>query len=631
MLRYHLLIILLLVTYCCGGQTSIYSDARLASAGQVSITDNRTVMLVVSEPFSSRTVTKVENYEIRPGCKIESVAWDPALSFVLTLKLSPETPLKNAQKCEALVLGGEDYKGKLYDPYYMRGEFYEHSLQSERENILRSVLPDGAINIKQGSNPWLPTDGVRVTPYFCCIAINGLTRYAQMADNEFHDLNVCDAYLDWHQKHMNPESGYINDYHGTIDKIKNTEDFDSTDSYGAFYILAVWRQYALTNDLNILRQRWSYVELAMKAIRSTLDPTDHLTLAKPSYPVKYTMDNVEVWQGFYAASQIARVLDKRAVYEEYLSLTHQTENAIKQILWQESPAPARYVVGKDNGGKLFGDWNRYYPDGMANDFGLDMHFPTEERFERAWDATKKFFLQSGYVPNADVEFQATRIAARKGDTVARDLAWSRTLQMHEANKYSFVSGSLLELAWLEQTNIMNIPVVDDKTKIDWRKMPVLVFGNAGNRANFFDNEFVGDLSESAIYSDGVFSIRACITPKDLIVRLAAADNNLKPSDGAEGISRLVLTDNGNNKFEASALLTSGSDAQTSVGLAKVEKTPIGYNLQWALPLDKIRQVVSTDSLHINIVVSDCYENGKSQRLALSNPEAAPKHTITFGK
>ena len=588
------------------------SSSDLFSAGQESITNDRTVMLFAAVPFTSETVPSKENFVLDPACEIESVSWDVQTSSMVKLHLNAATPLK----------AGTEYTVSVLKPK-MKQKFLARSMKSEHDNILHSALPNGAINIQAGSVPWKKDDYVRISPYFCIMAINGLTRYAQMCDPDFKDLALCDKYITWHISQMASDTGYINDFKGTYSDIKNTNDYDSTDSYGAFLPLAVWRQFALTDDTAKMASRWDAIKRAIAAMISTLDKADGLTIAKPTYPIKYAMDNSEVWEGYFCAAQIARVLGKNAEYAEYMKGAQAMEAAIKKELWSNSKGPWRYVVGKDNGNNLIGDWtDAYYPDGMANDMTLDiLHYPGDERMKEGWSATCARYIMNGPLPKKSVELNAVRLAARLGDKPARDRAWASTLKMHDENNYSFMSGLLLDLAWLERDKAMVVPSVASVSTIDWNESARLVFHPVGTRINCFDNTYTEDTSAAAINADTLYVLRAVHSGSDLVLKLTVYDNNVDAASGKEGISQLMI----DNKSIGSTTLKSDG-AMATVGKASAQRTANGYELFWTVPLGE-----GKTQMPFNIVCSDVYASGKTENLALSDPKKPARFVIELQK
>ncbi len=619
-MRIHPLFLLVFVLFPLMGRAEETSTDSLFSAGQPSLTDNMTIMLFATSPFTTETVSKRGNFTISPSRTVDSVTWDTEMSSMVKLNLNASTPLEPGTAYTVTVVGS-DIEGKDYDSSLMTKSFKARSLQYERENILGSVLPSGAINIKRESIPWASSDPIRIVPYFSAMAVNGLVSYAQMCDPAFSDVGVCDNYIAWHMAHMDSETGYINDYNGTYSNIIDSGDCDSTDSYGALFVIMVWRQFVLTQDVTKLAARWDAVKLAVTTMMSTRDAADNLTNAKPTYPIKYAMDNSEGWQGFLCAAQIARVLGNTTEYAQYLAMAQSTEAAIKNIMWSNlETGPWRYVVGKDNGGNLFGSWAAgYYPDGMANDMVLDtIHYPNDARMATGWASTCNKYIMSDYVPAASVEQNAVRLAARLGDTAARDRAWAATLTSHNTQKYSFISGHLLDIARLENKEKMSIANVDSVSAINWDTASKLVFHPVGTRIDCFDNTYTGNTASAAINADTLYILRAAHVGRSLVLKLTAYDSHVDRVSGLEGISALKI----NGQSFGGAVLTSDGTSVTN-GEASATLTSNGYELLWTVPMGD----AASESVSFNVACTDVYADGATEMLALSDPSAPATYTV----
>src|SRR5690606_5015407 len=107
------------------------------------------------------------------------------------------------------------------------------------------------------------------------------------------------------------------------------------------------------------------LQKAVDAIELTYQ-SDNLTWAMPSYLQKYTMDNAEVFQGYFAAARMAQVLGENSQYTQWLSRAHAVRQAVHGELFVTSPAPGRYATAKGSSGGLTQGWTTYYPHATAN-------------------------------------------------------------------------------------------------------------------------------------------------------------------------------------------------------------------------------------------------------------------------
>ena len=166
-------------------------------------------------------------------------------------------------------------------------------------------------------------------PYFACLAALGLVAAGEK--------EAARRYLRWHDAHREPD-GTLFDWERTDSGWRKLPDRDSTDSYAAVYL-------ELAKALGETR----FVAASLAVLRRERQENG-LTIAKPDYPVCYTMDNVEVWRGLRAAG---------ALKEADATLA-----AIERALWEESASCYRIAVQTD-GGKQSADLTQWYPGQMA--------------------------------------------------------------------------------------------------------------------------------------------------------------------------------------------------------------------------------------------------------------------------
>jgi len=89
-----------------------------------------------------------------------------------------------------------------------------------------------------------------------------------------------------------------------------------------------------------------------------------MTLAKPTYPVMYVMDNTETLRGLRSAHELAVALGDGTEKRRTQAEADRMESAIDSLLWDPS-VPSYFIGIQTDGGKSGGlkDW---YPDIMAN-------------------------------------------------------------------------------------------------------------------------------------------------------------------------------------------------------------------------------------------------------------------------
>ena len=222
--------------------------------------------------------------------------------------------------------------------------------------ILRHQVSDGAIVLGA-----LPAPESRVSPYFGNFAGLGLVT-AYRATHDPHYLAAAQRWCDWYEAHQNAD-GTVNDYTGEADAWRSTGDYDATDSYAATYLDLVLAIYRAKADGAWMRAKYRSVTRAVAGIRLTLQ-TSGLTIAKPTYPIMYTMDNVETVQGLRAAAEIYRVAKDRAAATKAIALARGMDAALTRDLWD--PAHDCYLIGMQTDGYRFAELKKWYPDVMAN-------------------------------------------------------------------------------------------------------------------------------------------------------------------------------------------------------------------------------------------------------------------------
>jgi hypothetical protein len=228
----------------------------------------------------------------------------------------------------------------------------ESALKQAVGYILAAQQRDGAILVT-------PTQG-RIVPYFANYAAFGLIAAHQLGLNA-NALPATQRWIRWYANHMD-EQGYVHDYTGFYPLYKDSGDMDSTDAYAGTYLALIWRYYQVTGDMEFLRSLEKPVRQAVAAMISTMN-ADHLTWAKPTYKVKYLMDNLEVWFGLVAAANIAAVLEMPEV-ATWTQWAQSTETAVRtRYLVQGKPYLASSI---GSSGAQVARFDRLYPDALAN-------------------------------------------------------------------------------------------------------------------------------------------------------------------------------------------------------------------------------------------------------------------------
>lgn len=160
------------------------------------------------------------------------------------------------------------------------------------------------------------------------------------------------------------------------------QEYDSTDSYAALFLIALWEYYEHTGNTKYIIDHYEEIAAILGAIEATTDE-DGLTYAKPDYLVKYLMDNTEVYKGLSSALKLYESVLLPGFGKEtseYISIKqkisylkqikNRQEQAIKTILWNEEEQ--RYEVGICIKGEAltFEGWSDFYPYAVGQLFPI---------------------------------------------------------------------------------------------------------------------------------------------------------------------------------------------------------------------------------------------------------------------
>ena len=190
---------------------------------------------------------------------------------------------------------------------------------------------------------------------------------------------------------------------------------------------------------------YPYVGKAAKAIDLTVQP-DGLTWAKPTYHVKYTMDNTEVWWGLRAAAQIAAKKKDLAQSRKYTERAQKVRDAVHSQLYL-GDSLGRYAVGMFEDGTHADTWAQWYADGMAQCMvlGFGLLEPQDPRADRVWKTvTTKFISDS--VPQEPIGFFLTLSALRMRDKTFTDIGYVMMLKNKMKQNWLHEAGFVLHIA-----------------------------------------------------------------------------------------------------------------------------------------------------------------------------------------
>lgn len=540
----------LLQTLLLTSLVSVSTATGIVSVGQRSLGTSTAILVVCDGPLDPTTAQSASRYTVSGGRTVSSAALHPGAANIVQVTLNAATPLQPGAVYTLTMNGVMDTTSAVVSPNSRT--FTVRSVATEIANIQASQLPAGAIsqNAPYGP-PWQPAEPVRVVPYFACNAAQGLI-FGERITGDRTLLEPVWNYLVWHAARLSPTDGTISDYGGTAASYLPKGDFDSSDSYGALFLTTLWMWYQDSEDRARLAIMTTAIDRAVAAMALTMEP-DNLTWAKPTYRIKYTMDNSEVFQGYFAAAQLASELGLAAKHDEWLAQADAVRAAILTNLYDEA-APAHYVMALDEANAATNDWSLYEFDGMANAFALYyVHQPGDERAAVAWASGRARFVP-GNVPDANVNWSLPLTAVAFADSTTRDAtyptAFATSLAVQDRNAHE--SARFIEIEYLERPYAAVVPstrgsaiaidgVLDEPA---WRTAAKLRFHKHGRMvglANAETYEFPVDV----IDPDGVYTLYLANNGTVLYVGLEARDASIAaaavPQD-SDGLSHLWIRD-----------------------------------------------------------------------------------------
>lgn len=242
-------------------------------------------------------------------------------------------------------------------------KFYEIAME-EKDWFFKQQLDNGAF-----CNQYNENGVVSISPYFSSLGIWCVLQ-CELNDNE---KNKIKEYFLWHFKHINYEEDYngltgtIYDYKAIVEAGKVIEEYsedkyDSTDSYAAVFLSALWKYYEKTGDAELLQENKEGIIDVTKAMLYTLN--NNYTYCKPDYEIYYLMDNLEVYDGLLSVEKIFMEIFNDYEYGNEISkLIKNFEKNFDAIWWEENHY--RYYLKAQNVDIEKFSWNSFYPDAVS--------------------------------------------------------------------------------------------------------------------------------------------------------------------------------------------------------------------------------------------------------------------------
>jgi len=199
-------------------------------------------------------------------------------------------------------------------------------------------------------------------------------------------LSEVKEYILWYFKHLNyPDhdglTGTIYDYEITeTGEERSTGDYDSVDGYAGIFLYLLNLYYSTTGDRELIDGHMEKIKDIAYLIHYLQD-TDGLTREslEGKDNVKYLMDNCESYAGIRAFNNLA---EKAFPGDE--SLYRETENKIINAVNEKlyNAEMKNYYWAVDDNVRHISNWNKLYPDSIAQLFPIYFGLLDEDRGKR---------------------------------------------------------------------------------------------------------------------------------------------------------------------------------------------------------------------------------------------------------
>lgn len=207
--------------------------------------------------------------------------------------------------------------------------------------IRKSKLADAIVNGQ---------DYFAVVPYFSHIGCIGLLR-----SGNAEKTTTVKNWMKWYLKHVNAKGHVLNHYYKTDGTGETTclnpEAFcnyiDAEDSNPAMFWTLAYEYYLATNDVSFFTPAVKIkMEAAAGFLIDSLVMPDNLSIAKRSYPIKFTMDNSEVYKGLLSLSEIEKgIYGDVKRYIGYRIKANDVRNAVRTLLFNSNTGLYHHYLG----------------------------------------------------------------------------------------------------------------------------------------------------------------------------------------------------------------------------------------------------------------------------------------------
>jgi len=407
-----------------------------AAASPVHATE---ILAILSQPVDSATVESQMVFFLDDRDRQIEAQSDPDYPYLVRIHFSSSR--LQPDSVHYLNLGlRKSAQSARFDRFTQSPPFTVFSIPCEAERILAAQFPDGSIPLHYRSGADPASEPVTVIPYFSHFAARGLLiAYRHSGDKRF--AQGARRWMQWYADHMNPD-GAVNDYQGIYPDLRSTGDMDSTDSYAALYLTLLRDEAQISDATAFLHSMRDSVRQAVAAIELTLQD-DGLTFAKPSYRMKYLMDNIEVREGYAAAIEIADCLG----WAEEKARWQTAFDRLSEILPEKFYSEDRqwFAFALDEAGQTHFD-TEYYPGIMAQCFALSDLPPSGLASAKTlWKRIEKELFSNPSATASSIDYFTVKTALAQRPEPYAAAAWT-LLQPNLPNlPYTFYGGHSISL------------------------------------------------------------------------------------------------------------------------------------------------------------------------------------------
>lgn len=253
----------------------------------------------------------------------------------------------------------------------------DNLINNESDFIMAHQLDDGAITMSGNRD----VSGYKIVPYFSNIAARAL-----LANPTSARIASVKKWMVWYMNHLN-EDGSVYDYYaseftGTA-TLTSTGDFDSMDSYAAtFLTLARLLCESSPTDIEWLKDNYSTKLKKIGDALILMIQSDGLAIAKPTYAIKYTMDNAEVNEGMEDMLWLSQHVISGGDIIKWQTLLNNNTTGIETGLWDN--ANGRYFWYK---GSPVSNWGTFYADATCQLYPIwcGTILPNSDRAINLWN------------------------------------------------------------------------------------------------------------------------------------------------------------------------------------------------------------------------------------------------------